>query len=186
MLIIGLGNPEGEYGGTRHNVGSRFVRTFVKQLGISLAEQSKLLAEVGKSGETTFAAPQTYMNNSGQAARAVMDWYKLAASDVVVIHDDLDVPLGEVRVKFGGGAAGHNGVDSVAHHLSTPDFWRIRVGIGPEDEALKTFRTTDTSGFVLSKFDETERKLVEQVENMVCSRIPDWLIDPQETNWRQA
>ena len=184
MLIIGLGNPNNEYGGTRHNVGSRIVAAFAKCMSVSFDKQEKLLAEVSKQGENVLALPSTYMNNSGQAARALMDWYKLEPKQVVAIHDDLDVPLGEIRIKFGGSAAGHNGVDSVAHHFSTADFWRIRVGIGPEDEDLKAFRANDTSSFVLSKFNSDELPVVEQVENMVCSRLNEWVIEPKETNWR--
>jgi len=179
MLIVGLGNPGKEYEATRHNIGAMVLDAYAKQSDIPLSDDHKMLASVGSRQGLTLAIPSTFMNNSGQAVAAIANYYKQSPDQVIVIHDDLDVPLGEVRMKLGGGTAGHNGVASVAHHLSTPDFWRIRLGIGPVHEDLTTFRTNDTSGFVLAPFHADEQPVVEQVINMVCSHLSDWSADPK-------
>ncbi len=170
-LILGLGNPGEQYAKTRHNVGAMVLDALVGRLDLQMAVQSTLHAVVIKHGELVLAKPTTFMNNSGQAARAVQDWYKLNPADNLVVHDDLDVPLGEVRIRLGGGTAGHNGVASVAYHLGTPDFWRVRIGIGPSLESLQLHRTNDTAGFVLSAFHPDELPIANQVIDMVCSWI---------------
>ncbi len=170
-LIVGLGNPGEQYANTRHNVGATLVGKLARRQSLSLNRTDRVFADVGKHGDEILAIPTTFMNNSGQAVAALLNWFKLVPVDLAVVHDDLDVPLGEVRIRFGGGTAGHNGVASVAYHLETPEFWRVRVGIGPHEPELIANRTADTSGFVLAPFHSTERPLVDQVIPLVCSHL---------------
>ena len=170
-LLLGLGNPGKDYEATRHNVGAMVVAALAARLSVTLDRTDKVLADIGRAGDLILAKPTTFMNNSGQSASALLSWFKLEPVDLVVIHDDLDVPLGEVQIKFGGGTAGHNGVASVAYHLATPDFWRVRIGIGPQQPELISKRVADTSGFVLAPFHPDKRPVVDQVINLVCSHI---------------
>ncbi len=180
MLIIGLGNPGKEYEKTRHNVGAMVVEQFAEEHETSLHVDTKIYAQTGMIERQRFVVPTTFMNNSGQAVTAAMRFFDSTPNELVVIHDDLDVPLGEVRMKFGGGTAGHNGVASVAHHLNTPEFWRIRIGIGPIDDELVKFRANDTAGFVLAPFQADEEQVVQGVIDMVCSTLIDWINNPSE------
>jgi PTH1 family peptidyl-tRNA hydrolase len=168
-LILGLGNPGVAYEKTRHNVGKRTVETLAATLSVRLTLAASCHALVGRQTATVLAVPTTFMNQSGQAVAALLSWFKLEPADLVVVHDDLDVPLGEVRVRFGGGTAGHNGIASIADQLGSPVFWRVRIGVGPHEPVLVAQRTVDTSGFVLSPFHSTEQPVVEAVLALVHS-----------------
>ncbi|HZX31799.1 MAG TPA: aminoacyl-tRNA hydrolase [Rhodocyclaceae bacterium] len=129
-LIVGLGNPGPEYEATRHNVGFWFVDQLADQLKISLAPQSKFFGRAGRSGDLWLLEPTTYMNRSGQSVAALANFYKIPPAEILVIHDDLDLPPGGIRLKQGGGNGGHNGLKDIQARLGTPDFWRLRLGIG--------------------------------------------------------
>ncbi len=129
-LIVGLGNPGPEYEATRHNVGFWFVDQLADHLRVSLAPQVKFFGRAGRAGDLWLLQPTTYMNRSGQAVAALANFYKIAADEVLVIHDDLDLAPGAIRVKQGGGNGGHNGLKDIQARLGTPDFWRLRLGIG--------------------------------------------------------
>lgn len=129
-LIVGLGNPGGEYEATRHNVGFWFVDRLAERLRISLAPQAKFFGRAARSGDQWLLQPTTFMNRSGQAVAALAQFYKLAPEEIMVIHDDLDLPPGGIRLKLGGGNGGHNGLKDIQARLGTPDFWRLRLGIG--------------------------------------------------------
>lgn len=170
-LILGLGNPGAAYKKTRHNVGQRIVETLATTLNVRLALTASCHAYAGRQSTEVLAVPTTFMNQSGRAAAALLSWFKLEPADLMVVHDDLDVPLGEVRVRFGGGTAGHNGVASITDQLGTPAFWRVRIGIGPHESALVAERTIDTSGFVLSPFHPMEQPVVDTVITLVNSHF---------------
>ncbi len=129
-LIVGLGNPGPEYETTRHNVGFWFVDHLADKLKVSLAPQSKFFGKAGRDGDVWLLEPTTYMNRSGQAVAALANFYKITPAEVLVIHDDLDLPPGGIRLKQGGGNGGHNGLKDIQAKLGTPDFWRLRIGIG--------------------------------------------------------
>jgi PTH1 family peptidyl-tRNA hydrolase len=129
-LIVGLGNPGAEYEDTRHNVGFWFVERLARDLKVSLAPQSKFHGIAGRIGETWLLMPSTYMNRSGQSVAALARFYKIEPDETLVIHDELDLQPGDIRLKFGGGNAGHNGLKDISAHFSTPGFWRLRLGIG--------------------------------------------------------
>ena len=150
-LIVGLGNPEHEYGGTRHNIGADVVRALAAQLGLSFKpHKSGCLVADGFSrpgGEAlTLALPTSYMNLSGGPVQQAAKFYKVPPERIVVVHDELDLPPAALRLKLGGGVAGHNGLKDVRQRLGTADFLRVRIGIGrppgrqsPADYVLKRF-----------------------------------------------
>lgn len=129
-LIVGLGNPGPEYEATRHNVGFWFVDQIADLLKVSLAPQAKFFGRAARAGDLWLLQPTTYMNRSGQAVAALANFYKISPPEVLVVHDELDLPPGGIRVKQGGGNGGHNGLKDIQARLGTPDFWRLRLGIG--------------------------------------------------------
>ena len=129
-LIVGLGNPGPEYEATRHNVGFWFVDQLADKLKISLTPQAKFYGRAGRAGELWLLQPTTYMNRSGQSVAALANFYKISPAEILVIHDELDLPPGGIRLKQGGGNGGHNGLKDIQAKLGTPDFWRLRLGIG--------------------------------------------------------
>lgn len=144
-LVVGLGNPGAEYARTRHNVGFWFVDRLAAATRVALRSASKFLGAVGKMDEEVWLLePMTYMNRSGQAVAALARFYKIEAKAILVVHDELDLKPGDVRLKLGGGTAGHNGLKDIAAQLGTPDFWRLRVGIGhPRDMTLSQQEVVD-------------------------------------------
>jgi PTH1 family peptidyl-tRNA hydrolase len=129
-LIVGLGNPGAEYEATRHNAGFWFVDQLARQLKVALAPQAKYFGRAGRVGEVWLLQPTTFMNRSGQAVAALANFYKITPDEILVVHDELDLPPGGIRLKQGGGNGGHNGLKDIQAKLGTPDTWRLRLGIG--------------------------------------------------------
>jgi PTH1 family peptidyl-tRNA hydrolase len=132
-LVVGLGNPGTEYAGTRHNVGADTVTVLAGRAGARLARSKHraLVAETKLGGvAVVLAFPQTYYNESGQAVAALCRWHSIEPGHVVVVHDELDLPPGRLKVKVGGGLAGNNGLKSIRSHLHTDGFVRVRIGVG--------------------------------------------------------
>jgi PTH1 family peptidyl-tRNA hydrolase len=129
-LIVGLGNPGAEYEATRHNVGFWLVDQFADRLKANLAPQGKFFGRTARAGDLWLLQPTTFMNRSGQSVAALANFYKIAPGEILVVHDDLDLPPGGIRLKQGGGNGGHNGLKDIQARLGTPDFWRLRLGIG--------------------------------------------------------
>jgi PTH1 family peptidyl-tRNA hydrolase len=131
-LIVGLGNPGADYSKTRHNAGFWFCERLARSLGVPLARESRFqsLAGHARAENLWLLLPQTYMNHSGQAVQALAHFYRIAPAQMLVVHDELDLPPGQMRLKFGGGLGGHNGLKDITSHLGTQDYWRLRVGIG--------------------------------------------------------
>jgi len=151
-LIVGLGNPGGEYESTRHNIGFMVVEKLAHELTmgtVTWKEDEKHKALLYKKGDIIFAKPLTFMNNSGIPVQSIMNFYKLSVSDLWVVHDDIDLPLGKIRIRENGGTGGHHGIESIMHELKTDQFIRFRLGIG---------RGKDRSivQFVLSHFSRHE------------------------------
>ena len=161
-IIVGLGNPGRKYERTRHNAGFMAVDAIAGSLKLDLAQEKyHALIAKGRIGadEALFAKPQTFMNESGRSVGAMLRYTYAKGADLVVVHDDLDLPLGSVRVKIGGGHGGHNGLRSIIEHIGTPDFVRVRVGVG------RPIPGFDAADYVLSSFTAEERKAaVEAVE----------------------
>lgn len=171
-LIVGLGNPGKAYESTRHNIGFMVVDRLSHELGtgpVSWETDAKKNVMTAKIGDVILAKPLTFMNKSGFAVRALVDFYKLEASDVWVVHDDMDLPLGKIRIREKGGTAGHNGVDSILQQLKSDLFVRFRLGIGrggeaPGRQSDKNLHHRSVIQFVLSRFHQGEagdfRKLI--------------------------
>ena len=139
-LVVGLGNPGPEYAATRHNAGCWFVERLASQAGVGLRGESRFHGSVGRfpagAEDCWLLLPQTFMNASGRSVGAFARFYRIAPEDLMVVHDELDLPPGTPRLKKGGGVAGHNGLKDIAAHLGSRDFWRLRLGIGhPGDRA---------------------------------------------------
>jgi PTH1 family peptidyl-tRNA hydrolase len=135
-LIVGLGNPGRKYGATRHNAGFWFVDELARLAGAAFRREAAFNGEVARvpRSEIWLLKPETFMNDSGRAIGALARFYRIEAGEILVCHDELDLPPGTVRLKFGGGLSGHNGLRSTADVLGTKDFWRLRIGIGhPRD-----------------------------------------------------
>ena len=129
-LIVGLGNPGRDYEETRHNAGFWFCARLAQARGVPLAHESRFHGIVGRNGPVWMLLPQTFMNRSGQAVGALARFYRIAPAEILVVHDELDIPPGQLRLKFGGGMGGHNGLKDITSHLGTQDYWRLRIGIG--------------------------------------------------------
>lgn len=155
-LVVGLGNPGADYAGTRHNLGAEIVSRAVTDLGERLKRAPRSIradiAELRIGAErTVLAIPRTFMNDSGGAAAPLLDYFSVDPSDLLVVHDDIDLPFARIRVQLGRGAGGNNGVQSVIGSLGTPDFWRLKVGLGRPPGRV------DPADFVLKRFGKTER-----------------------------
>lgn len=163
-LIVGLGNPGDKYKDTRHNVGFLVADKLAHELGSPEAPwtmDEKRKAIVAKTGGIIIVKPQTFMNASGVAVKSIIDFYKVSIQDVWVIHDDIDLPLGKVRIRVGGSSAGHHGVDSIIRELHSVDFVRVRLGVGHGKENIglnedKHLKRTSVMHFVLSRFGRSE------------------------------
>jgi PTH1 family peptidyl-tRNA hydrolase len=161
-LIVGLGNPGSAYSGNRHNIGFVCLGYFARRHRINL-DRKQCLARVGSgnaAGEAVvLARPQTYMNNSGRSVVRLLNKLKLSPEDLIVIHDDLDLPLGRIRLRQGGGSGGHNGVFSIIDEIQSQDFYRIRIGIGRPGEYAGE---EDIIDFVLSDFTPEEESVIQE------------------------
>ena len=156
-VIAGLGNPGKKYHYTRHNVGFLVVDILAEKYNISVTQiKHKALIGTGtiEDKKIILVKPQTYMNNSGESLIEVVEWYKVPLEQLIVIYDDMDLPLGKLRIRAKGSSGTHNGMKSVIYHLQSENFPRIRVGIDKKPEEL------DTIDYVLGKFTEDEKKVV--------------------------
>ena len=147
-LVVGLGNPGKKYESTRHNAGFRLIERLAAQHRLSLRKEPRFHGLVAKfdtaSGHAWLLLPQTWMNESGSAVGALARFHRIAADEMLVAHDELDLPPGGVKIKQGGGHAGHNGLRDIIENLGTPDFWRLRIGIGhPRDLAASEQEVVD-------------------------------------------
>jgi PTH1 family peptidyl-tRNA hydrolase len=153
-IVAGLGNPGERYAGTRHNAGALVVEQVAERAGATFKRHKSgcLVAETDIAGHrVVLARPISYMNESGRPLRDLAAFYKIPLDHIVVVHDELDIPFGEVRMKMGGGTAGHNGLGSIVDHLKSRDFARVRVGISRPSGAGAT-------DHVLDRFSSSERK----------------------------
>jgi peptidyl-tRNA hydrolase, PTH1 family len=166
-LIVGLGNPGAQHSGHRHNVGFMAAGAIARRHGFSPAREKfhSLAAEGTLAGDKALILwPQTYMNDSGRAVQAAMQFYKAEPGDLTVLYDEIDLEFGKVRVKKGGGAAGHNGIRSIDAHIG-PDFWRVRIGVGhPGVKAL-------VKHYVLHDFDAEEKPEVETMVGAIADNF---------------
>jgi peptidyl-tRNA hydrolase, PTH1 family len=172
QLIVGLGNPGAKYDQTRHNIGFAAVDALARTWQIGLSEHRKFQGTFGEgravADKIRLLKPTTYMNLSGQAIRAVMDWYKLPAEAVLVIYDEMDLPLGKIRLRQSGSAGGHNGMKSAIAHLGSPNFPRLRIGIG---SAKDQHPDKEVISHVLGRFSASEERLLPEVLTLVVGAV---------------
>lgn len=159
ILVVGLGNPGSEYSSTKHNLGYLAVDEIGKKTGIDLKKKkfNGLFGEGSHNNEKLLLLkPETYMNRSGYSVASAVNFYNIPAEKIIIIHDELDLPIGAVRIKAGGGSAGHKGVTSIIGELGSGEFVRIRIGIGkPESKSV-------TVSHVLSQFKKEEKEIVRE------------------------
>lgn len=177
-LIFALGNPDQQYAGTRHNVGFLMVDRLARERDVSFAPKSKFKADIAEyaTGETKvlIAKPTTYYNLVGESARAIMDFYKLTRDDIVIVHDDLALPLGTIRTRIGGSDAGNNGLKSLATHIGQ-ETARIRIGTWHESHDQR-----DKVGVVLGKFTKEESAQVDAQFETIASLVDSFVADTFE------
>lgn len=163
-LIVGLGNPGRDYAKTRHNAGFWFAERLAEMLRIDFRNEAKFHATVASArvagtGDYRIAMPQTFMNRSGMAVGALARFYRVAPAEILVAHDELDLKPGAVKLKHGGGTAGHNGLKDIAAEIGAADFWRLRIGIGhPRDGVLTEQEVAD---YVLHPPPSEEKLLID-------------------------
>lgn len=163
ILIVGLGNPGKEYKDTRHNIGKRVVSQWQKIIGFpDFKFQKKLNAFISRGflGEksVTLALPETFMNRSGHTVKSLTSSCKIKAANLWIVHDDIDLPLGKIKIAISRGSAGHKGIESIIKELKTKDFIRFRVGISPPE--IKKIKGLES--FVLQRFSKKEQKAIEE------------------------
>lgn len=149
-LLVGLGNPGDKYAATRHNAGFWFIDEVVAQTNSKLALDAKMFGLIGKlNPDVWLLKPTTFMNNSGKAVAALANYYKINPAEILVVHDELDLPAGSAKLKFGGGHGGHNGLKDIHAALGTADYWRLRLGIdhpGDRNEVINYVLKAPTKG----------------------------------------
>ncbi|MBI5044871.1 MAG: aminoacyl-tRNA hydrolase [Candidatus Levybacteria bacterium] len=191
-LIVGLGNPGEKYEGTRHNLGfialEHFLKDFAPVDKTTWKDEKKFKSDIafldwkpirGKLQRVLLAKPKTYMNNSGLAVSLIADYYKISSENIWITYDDLDLPVGSLKIRFGGAAAGHHGVESIMLHLKTDKFWRFRMGIGlphghkVDGDGVAHHQSRRTVGniedYVLGTFGTKDRNKVREVIK-TCSK----------------
>jgi PTH1 family peptidyl-tRNA hydrolase len=172
-LIVGLGNPGGEYAKTRHNAGFLVSELLAKRWAATWSYEKKFNARLARveraSRQALLCEPQTYMNSSGEAVGAVMAYYQVAPERLLVVVDDADLPLGEIRLRPGGSSGGHHGLESIEQHLAARDYARLRIGIGRQSGAR------EITGYVLGRFSSTESGLVDKVLTVAADQVECWL-----------
>ena len=172
-LIVGLGNPGAEYVRTRHNAGfvvaERLAERWRAEWKLAKKFNARLARADRNEGRVLLCQPQTFMNASGEAMRAVADYYSVALPRLLVVVDDADLPLGEIRLRSRGSSGGHHGLESIERHLNSREFARLRVGIGRADGAR------EITDYVLSRFSSTEAALADKVLSVACDQAECWL-----------
>jgi PTH1 family peptidyl-tRNA hydrolase len=173
QLIVGLGNPGAKYDRTRHNIGFDVIDAIARSWQISLSENRKFQGLYGEGNgpggsKIRLLKPLTYMNNSGQSIRAVVDWYKLAPELVLVVYDEMDLPIGKLRLRLSGSAGGHNGMKSTIAHLGTQAFPRLRIGIG---SAKDVHPDKNSVSHVLGHFSASEAPVMAEMTQLAADAI---------------
>jgi PTH1 family peptidyl-tRNA hydrolase len=183
-LIVGLGNPGTQYAGTRHNLGFMCLSRFAKAHGISFDKKmgdARTGQGVVEGVSVVLARPQTFMNNSGRAVRQLLDKLKLTPAEMLVVHDDLDLPAGRIRLRLNGGPGGHRGIQSIIATIGTRDFNRLRIGIGrPPRLPGETTSETEIIDYVLQDFDREERLIIDKALDRACDAIEAYLTEGME------
>ena len=176
-LLVGLGNPGDKYRQTRHNAGFWLLDSVAARLSVSFKEEKRfqgLVAQAGASGGVRLLKPSTFMNNSGRAVAAVASYFDIAPDEILIAHDEIDLPPGTVRLKRGGGHGGHNGLRDIIPALGSADFYRLRIGVGHPGTREQVI------GYVLARAPAAEQTLIDQCLERALSCMDDWLAGRHE------
>ncbi len=175
-LIVGLGNPGDEYANTRHNAGAWFAEKISHQFQISLKREAKFKSLCGsflfQDEKIHIIIPETFMNHSGQAVKLISDFYKIQPPQILIAHDDLDLSIGDTRIKYAGGHGGHNGLRDIIAHLHTHDFYRLRIGIAHPGVREKVL------DYVLERPSKSDRKIIDENIDQAAG-VLDYLLSGQ-------
>ncbi len=170
-IVIGLGNPGNEYTKTRHNIGFAVIDKFIKSCKVEFTKKhcdSVISKCVIEGEEILFVKPQLFMNLSGGPAKRIIEKYNCSLNEILVVLDDINIPLGKIRIREGGSSGGHNGLKSISNHLRTTHFPRLRIGVG------NSF-SDDTKNFVLSRFAKEENDVMQVSLEKACKAINFWV-----------
>ena len=173
-LIVGLGNPGPRYENTKHNVGFWVVNELMLRLRLNRLEnlcRSLIARTEWYDSEMIFAKPMTYMNNSGQAVKALVQWFDIGLDNLCVVYDDLNLELGMLRIRRAGSDGGHNGMKSIIRHLDSQDFPRVRIGIGKAEGEWMDHVLSDFSAIERGKIDEVVRRAADSIETLVTDGV---------------
>ena len=177
LLIAGLGNPGSQYARTRHNAGAWFVQALCEAQQLTLSHKSNFKAHIAQGSLNTLPChcviSQDFMNHSGQVIAPIAKYYRIPVENILIVHDELDLPPGSFRFKSGGGHAGHNGVRDLIEHLQNPAFHRLRIGIGHPGKAID--RSIDVSDYVLRIPPSEEESLIRKAIQQALEQLPQWL-----------
>ena len=183
-LLVGLGNPGVEYQKTRHNVGFMVLEEISKKNNCCFRENKKLFGRTCAYGsgieQTRLLMPNTFMNESGKSVRSAKDWFNFENHQLIVLVDDMDLPLGKIRVRSKGSSGGHNGLKSIIKHLGTAEFKRLKIGIGPPSE-IQQDRKSKTVSHVLGRFSNEEFKVL----NLIIQEIISCIDSITSNNWEK-
>ena len=183
-LLIGLGNPGTEYEKTRHNVGFMVLEEIARKNNCSFRESKKLFGRTCEYGtgpkKTRLLMPNTYMNDSGKSVRSAKDWFDFDNQQLIVLLDDMDLPLGKIRLRSKGRSGGHNGLQSIINHLGTSEFKRLKIGIGPPSDLQKD-RKSKTVSHVLGRFSKDEFTIL----NFIIQEIISCIESITSNNWEK-
>ncbi|MFN5510082.1 MAG: aminoacyl-tRNA hydrolase [Burkholderiales bacterium] len=173
QLIVGLGNPGTEHDTDRHNAGFWFVDAIARQAGTSFRPEKRFFGDLARAriqdNELWLLKPTTYMNRSGQSVSALARFHRIAPAQVLVVHDELDLPPGGLKLKRGGGSGGHNGLKDISAALGTPDYWRLRIGIGhPRD----LYPGREVIDFVLARPSRAEQEAIDARMTLALEALP--------------
>lgn len=171
-LIVGLGNPGKEYENTRHNMGFMFIDNYAKSKGLEITNSkfNGLYTDfVYNNEKVILLKPQTYMNLSGESVRACIDFFKIDIDDILIISDDLDLPIGNFRLKMKGSSGGHNGLKNIENHLNTSDFKRLKIGISKNSNI-------DTKDYVIGKLDKSTKESIEKMMPVINEVLDDFIV----------
>ena len=169
-LIVGLGNPGKEYEKTRHNMGFMFIDDYAKEKGVEINKKkfNGLYTDfVNKGEKTILLKPQSYINLSGEVVKAFVDFYKIDIKDVLIINDDLDLPIGKYKLRPTGSSGGHNGLKNIELHLKTQDYKRLKIGISNNKDI-------DTKDYVLCNISKENQKIIDELKKVVNNIIDDF------------
>tara|TARA_Y100000589_G_scaffold92970_1_gene87837 strand:+ start:130 stop:741 length:612 start_codon:yes stop_codon:yes gene_type:complete len=173
-FIIGLGNPGKKYDNSRHNIGFLFIQEFAKNYCSNFVLKNKIKCNysefISEGVIYRFFMPNTFMNNSGEAIRAIIDWFKVDKDKLIIVVDDIDIPLGKIRVRKKGSSGGHNGLKSIINHLNSKEFLRIRIGIGAPP-IIEKDKKYNTISHVLGNFSKTEKLILNKIFHQMIQSL---------------